>query len=348
MIVDSPLDVYMDDLYLRLAGFRGLGDVVLKLEGLNLAGSIKLKSARAMIEDLERSAGVSPETHKIIESSSGSLGVALSLVCRVKGYAFTCVTDANVSPAAEGLMRAYGSEVVIVTERDSTGGFLGSRLAYIAERLRTDSSYTWPNQYANPANPRAHYHGTAREIHEQFVQAPPDFVFIGAGTTGTLVGCARYFAVHSPATRIVAVDTVGSVTFGHPPGPRFIPGLGTSQRPEIASTDNVSDLVTISEWETAEMCQAVLRRYGFLVGGSTGTVLAAIHQYGPHLPTDCSVVAVSPDFGDRYVTTVYDPAWVSSTLTHRRSVRSLPPTAARSGARRPAPVGAMVAGAGGR
>lgn len=312
MIVDSPLDISADDLFIRLADFLGARDVFLKLEGLNVTGSIKLKPARAMIEDLERRGLISPRKHRIIESSSGSLGVALSLVCRVKGYRFTCVTDPNVPPASEQLMRAYGSEVVIVTERDQHGGYLGTRLAYIAQRLSSDATCYWPNQYANNANSWAHYRGTAREIHKQFSR--PDFVFIGAGTTGTLVGCARYFAVHSPTTRVIAVDTVGSVTFGHPAGPRLIPGLGTSHRPEIASTFNVSDIVMVPEQRAVAVCHEVRDRYGFLPGGSTGSVLAAIHDYRDTVPAGSIVVAVSPDFGDRYVTTIYDPIWVAQRL----------------------------------
>lgn len=309
MILDSPLDAAVGDLFLRLSDFHGDRDVFLKLEGLNLAGSIKLRPAREMIEDLERQGLISPDTHSIIESSSGSLGVALSLVCRVKGYRFTCVTDPNVTPSCEALMRAYGSEVVVVRERDRFGGFLGTRLRFIADRLRVDGSCFWPNQYANEANPRSHYHWTARQIHREFPD--PDFIFIGAGTTGTLVGCARYFARYNPRTRIIAVDAVGSVTFGYAPGRRVLAGLGTSCRPRIASTYNVADILAIPEWRTVQVCRAVLDRYGFLVGASTGSVLAAVEEYGSELAGDASVVAISPDFGERYASTLYDPGWVA-------------------------------------
>jgi cysteine synthase A len=260
-----------------------------------------------MIEDLERQGLITTDTHSIIESSSGSLGVALSLVCRVKGYRFTCVTDPNITPACDALMRAYGSEVVVVRERDQQGGFLGTRLQYISDRLREDRGCFWPNQYANWANPLSHYHWTARQIHREFPD--PDFIFIGAGTTGTLVGCARYFARHNPRTRIVAVDAAGSVTFGYPAGRRALAGLGTSCRPGITSTFNVADIVLIPEWRTVEVCKAVLERYGFLIGASTGTVLAAVQEYGARVPPGASVVVVSPDLGERYASTVYDPSW---------------------------------------
>lgn len=309
MILDSPLDIAVSDFFLRLADFNAGSEVFLKLEGLNVAGSIKLKPARAMIDDLERRGLIVPGVHGIIESSSGSLGVALSMVCRVKGYSFTCVTDPNISPTSERLMRAYGAEVVVIRERDAHGGYLGSRLGYIANRLRADPRHVWPNQYANHANPSAHYSSTAAEIHRQFPDL--DYLFIGAGTTGTLGGCARYFAERCPRTKIVAVDVAGSVTFGRPAARRWIPGLGTSRRPEITSMFNVSDVVIVSERETVRMCHRVLDRYGLLIGGSTGTVLAAVERYTSAVPAKATVVAISPDFGDRYVSTVFDDRWLA-------------------------------------
>ena len=313
MIIESPLDVAVSELFLRLPGLRPEADVFLKLEGLNLSGSIKLKPARAMIEDCESRGLITPGTSRIIESSSGSLGVALSQVCRYKGYSFTCVTDPNISPSSVSLMRAYGAEVVVVDQLDHHSGYLGTRLEYIKTCMQSDPRYFWPNQYSNSSNPEAHYRSTAREIHSQVPDL--DFLFVGAGTTGTLSGCARYFAEHSPRTRIVAVDTEGSITFGGPPGRRRIPGLGTSQRPAIASTWNVSDVVLVPESRTVEMCHRVLDRYGILVGGSTGTVLAALESYTGEIAAGSTVVAVSPDFCDRSLTTIYDPAWVAENIT---------------------------------
>ncbi len=328
MIVESVLDLTLGDVFLRLKDFQRSLDVCLKIEGLNLAGSIKLKPARAMIEDFEDRGVISPHSHRIIESSSGSLGIALSLVCRKKGYEFTCVTDANVPAVSEELMKAYGSEVIVIRERDEQGGYLGSRLRYIADRLSSDRSYFWPNQYANPSNPLSHYRFTAKEIHSAFPHL--DFLFIGAGTTGTLVGCARYFAERSPNTKIIGVDTEGSVTFGGPPGPRWIPGLGTSQRPKIASSFNVADLLLISESRTVQSCHRLLDRFGLLAGASTGTVLAAVEDYGNRIPVGSTVVAVSADFGERYLGTVYDAAWAAlhvgrapSDTRHQRAVPHL-------------------------
>lgn len=99
----------------------------------------------------------------------------------------------------------------------SRGGFLGARIAYVRKLCEEDARYVWLNQYVNPANWRAHYRYTAPGIHRSYPGL--DVLFVGAGTTGTLMGCARWFKEHRPGVRIVAVDSVGSVAFGHPPSP---------------------------------------------------------------------------------------------------------------------------------
>lgn len=280
--------------------------VHVKLEGLNVAGSIKLTPALGMIAELERRKVIATGA-RIIESSSGNLGVALSGVCAHRGYHFTCVTDPNAASRAHQMMRALGSEVIVVTERDEHGGFLGTRIRLIERLCAEDPSLIWLNQYANPANWGSHYERTAQEIAEAFPKV--DWLVIGAGTTGTLMGCGRYFRRHFPQTRIVAVDAQGSVTFGAKPAKRYIPGLGTSRRPEILDESYVDEVLHAPEAETILMCRAMARA-GLLVGGSTGTVLAGISQLGSRIRPDHVVVTVSPDMGDKYLDNIYDDDWV--------------------------------------
>jgi 2,3-diaminopropionate biosynthesis protein SbnA len=308
LIVESALDIQVCDLFLRLSGFVPRHEAFLKIEALNPAGSIKFKPALAMVEDLE-SRGLLHPGSQLIESSSGNLGIALAIVSNARGYWFTCVTDTNTAPATIALMRAYGARVVVIDRRDRQGGFLASRIDYIAEQVRDDPALIWPNQYANPVNTAAHYRTTAAEIHRQFPAV--DVVFVGAGTTGTLTGCARYFARHRPATRVVAVDLIGSTTFGTPPGRRYLPGMGTSRTPEIASLDGVADLLLVSERAAVRTCERVRADHGLLVGPSTGAVLTATESYAGTLPDGALIVAISPDFGDRYANTAYDPAWLA-------------------------------------
>jgi cysteine synthase A len=207
-------------------------------------------------------------------------------------------------------MRALGARVVIVTERDANGGYLGSRIARLEGMVARHKNLIWPNQYANTANPRVHWERTATSILNSINSV--DYLFIGAGTTGTLMGCATYFRQFSPRTKIVAVDARGSVTFGYPPGPRHIPGLGASRIPELCNADIVDEVVLVEEVDTVRTCRSIARKYGLLVGGSTGSVVAAVRSRRWGIPPGSRVVAISPDLGDRYLDTIYNDEWVTS------------------------------------
>ncbi len=309
MIANHVYELVTDDVFLRLTDLLAQCEVFLKIEGLNPAGSIKLKPAVALIEDAE-SKGLLRPGGRVIESSSGNFGIALSVVCAAKGYRFTCVTDPNAAEYSLSVMRALGADVVVVDQRDANGGFLATRIAYLNRMLAENPELVWPNQYANEANPRAHWNRTAASILREVGEL--DFLFVGAGTTGTLMGCAGYFRRYSPRTTIVAVDTVGSVTFGHPAGPRFIPGLGTSRVPEICRTGDLDEIVLVAEADAVRTCRLLATRYGLLAGGSTGSVLAAILAKRDAIPAGARVAAIAPDMGDKYLPTVYDDAWVSA------------------------------------
>lgn len=308
MIAEEVYDLVLDDLFVQLHQLVPGSSVFLKIEGLNPAGSVKLKTAVALVEEAEASGCRFPRT-RLIESTSGNLGVALAMVCAAKGYSLTCVTDPNANPQTVRLMEALGAEVVVITARDGNGGYLQSRIDYIQERQGREPDLYWLNQYASPAGPQAHRQRTGRSIFEQLGRV--DYVFVGAGTTGTLMGCAQFFRRHSPGTRIIAVDSVGSVTFGGPPARRHIPGLGTSRRPEILTEAMIDEVVLVSETEAVDMCRALARERGLLLGGSTGTVLSAVQNTAKKIPDGSVVVAISPDFGDRYLDTVYNDSWVA-------------------------------------
>ncbi len=139
-----------------------------------------------------------------------------------------------------------------------------------------------------------------------------DYAFIGAGTTGTLMGCAEYLREHSPATRIIAVDSAGSVTFGGPPGGATFPASARADAPEILDEKKVDEVVVIPEACTVEMCRTLARERGLLLGGSSGTVLSAVQQKAKEIPEGSVVVALSPDGGERYLDTVYDDTWVAT------------------------------------
>jgi cysteine synthase A len=207
-------------------------------------------------------------------------------------------------------MEALGSEVHVITEPDVTGGFLGARLAYVRALCAADDRYVWLNQYTNPGNWQAHYRTTAPAIARQFPRL--DVLFVGSGTTGTLMGCGRYFREWHRPVRIVAVDSVGSVTFGSPPGRRMIPGLGASVRPPLLDESYVDEVVQVEEADTVRACHRLARR-GFVFGGSTGTVVSgAIGWLTRHDAPGSTAVAIAPDLGERYLDTIYQTNWVEA------------------------------------
>ena len=318
MIIESPLELVFSDLFYRLRAFAGSHDVFLKLEGFNITGSIKIKTAIGLIEDLERRGIARPNETMIIESSSGNLGLALSLVCAIKGYEFICVTDPHANRATIKGMELYGAKVIVVEEHDAAGGFLGSRFKQIDRILRSEPNAVWLNQYANIANKNVHAKQTANEIAAEFDKV--DWVFVGAGTTGTLAGVSERLRQKFPRIKVVAVEPVGSVTFGGAPGKRHIPGIGTSVRPKLADLAKPDKIVAVNEQKTVEACLSFVRDYHLLVGGSTGTVLAAVQQLAPEFRHGDTIVAISPDLGEKYLDTVYDPTWVETVISREDCV----------------------------
>lgn len=308
MIITTPQQFDEAELYVDLRPiFRR--SLYLKCEGFNFAGSIKLKAAKEMVEGAEREGILKPGSI-LIESSSGNLGVALSMLAASKGYGFLCVTDARCNQSTRQLMEALGSQVHVITTpaSDVAGGLLGARIEYVRNKCASDSRYVWLNQYANPGNWGAHYRSTAPEIVRAFPKL--DVLFVGAGTTGTLMGCARFLREWHRPVRVVAVDAAGSVTFGGAPGRRMIPGLGTAVRPQQLDESFVDEVILVEEPDTIHACHR-MARHGFLFGGSTGTVISGAMDWLARNESDgLTAVAIAPDLGERYLDTIYESGWL--------------------------------------
>jgi cysteine synthase A len=312
-IITAPEQYNTNRLFVDLTSTLG-HSVMLKVEGFNFAGSVKLKAAVEMVEGAEREGTLRPGS-VIIESSSGNLGVALAMISASRGYEFVCVTDNRCNLATRQLMETLGARVHVITEPAEIGGMLGARMNYVRTQLATHDNYVWLNQYANPNAWKAHYNTTGPDIAAEFTGPDGaidiDVIFVGAGTTGTLMGVARYFADHHPSVRVVAVDAAGSVTFGGPAAPRMIPGLGTSVRPAHTDETYLADIVYVEETDTIRACHTLTAR-GFLFGGSTGTVISGATTWLNHNdPTNqLRTVALAPDMGERYLDTIYNTNWV--------------------------------------
>ncbi len=272
-IISAPHQYHADDVYVDLRPIFGQR-LFLKCEGFNFAGSIKLKAAVEMVTEAERQ-GVLVPGSTLVESSSGNLGVALSMIAASRGYEFICVTDTRCGTTARRMMEALGARVHVVTTPDRDSGLLGARISYIRGLCASNLRYVWLNQYTNPSNWKAHYRCTAPAISRQFPNL--DVLFVGAGTTGTLMGCARYFREQPMPVTVVAVDAV----------------------------------VRVTEPETIRVCHQLAER-GFLFGGSTGSVVSgALGWLAEHRPDGgACAVAIAPDLGERYLDSVYQNSWL--------------------------------------
>ncbi|WP_329382300.1 2,3-diaminopropionate biosynthesis protein SbnA [Streptomyces sp. NBC_01351] len=324
MTAERVSDASGGNAFLELPHFLPSFDTFVKLEGLNPAGSIKMKAAREMVDAAEAQGLIGPDT-RLIESTSGNLGIALASICAARGYPLTVVTDPNANARSLKYVRALGADLVVVTDRDAAGGYLRTRIDLIRRRVAADPRLLWLNQYTNPANVNAHVNHTGPEIFEGF--GLPDWLFVGTGTSGTLMGCVRYLRNMGAPTTVVAVDALGSVTFGGPPGRRLLPGLGASRRPEIFHDDGSFLKAVIGEEDTIRACRRVAREYGLLLGGSSGTVLAAVDSFRDRIAPGSRVLAISPDMGDGYLDSIYDDRWVAErfgvgALEPARPVRS--------------------------
>ncbi|MFC5474557.1 2,3-diaminopropionate biosynthesis protein SbnA [Paraherbaspirillum soli] len=284
-------------------------EVLAKLELANPGGSVKDRPARYIVERGLADGSIPAHAH-IVESSSGNLAIALAMVCRIHGLSFTAVVDPKISPTNLNIIRCYGGQVDIVTEKDSQGGYLETRIKRVKHLLHELPGSVWINQYANERNWQSHYHGEGEEILRQ-LDRPADYLVLGVSTSGTLHGVTRRLRQAWPDLKTVAVDAVGSVLFGTPPTPRDLPGIGASRVPELLQRDEITQVIHIDDYQSAIGCRQLVEREGIFAGGSSGSVIAAIQRLSAELPRPARILTILPDRGDRYLDTVYDDDWLA-------------------------------------
>jgi N-(2-amino-2-carboxyethyl)-L-glutamate synthase len=284
--------------------------VCLKLEGANPSGSVKDRAAAALIDDLERRGRLRSDSI-IVESTSGNLGVALAAIARRRGYRFHAIVDPKIT--AENLARlgALGARVESVTQIDEGGGYLLSRLRRVRELCASSDAYVWPDQYTNPANPRAHERGTGPELLGQLAGAI-DAVVVPVSTGGTLAGIARFLRRASPGTRVVAVDVRGSVALGGEAAPRLLTGIGASRPSAFLSAEMYDERIFVADADAFAFCRVLADATGLRVGGSSGAALAACTRLLADQPELERVACLCPDRGERYASTIFSDSWLAS------------------------------------
>ena len=290
-------------------------DLFAKIEYANANGSVKDRSAYVILQRAAERGTLTPES-LVVESSSGNFAIAMASLCRLLGVPFLPVIDPNTNTSTERFLRAACEQVEKVSEPDSQGGYLRTRLDRVQQLVNDLEHVFWPDQYANPDAADAHDLLTGAEICRTFDRL--DYVFVGVGTAATITGISRRLKRLMPRTKVIAVDSAGSAIFGAPAGSRHIPGIGSSIRPPLLERAHIDDVVIVEEHETVAACHRLLRRFGLFTGGSTGSVYAAIEKYfeGCHGPRP-SVLFLCADRGTAYADTVYQPGWLDTMAAGR-------------------------------
>ncbi|HEX3639927.1 MAG TPA: pyridoxal-phosphate dependent enzyme [Ktedonobacteraceae bacterium] len=296
----------MEPIYLVIGGIAR--KIHLKLESENPTGSVKDRTGYGLIQTLEAQ-GRLKKGSILVESTSGNLGVALSFLCKLKGYKFIVVVDPKTTQENLTKMQKLGAEIDMVHQPDEVGGYLLSRLARVRELCESSPTYVWTNQYSDPANPHIHYLNTGPEIYRQ-MHGEVDALFVAVSTGGTLAGIGRFFREVSPATSIIGVDAHGSVIFGTPPASRKLTGIGSSKSSSFITRDLYSSHMLVRDEEAFAFCRALSQATGIKVGGSSGAVLAACAKYLLVHPEVKNIVCVCADGGDNYANSIFSDGWI--------------------------------------
>lgn len=300
-----------------------------KLEMLNPGGSIKDRTALEMILDGCARGEIGPHT-TIIESSSGNLGIGLAQVCLFLNLRFICVVDTRSTNTNIAILKAFGAEVEVIKENETgAGDLLAARINRVHHLRDTIEDSYWVNQYANVANPLAHYR-TMREIDEA-LDGKLDYIFVATSTCGTLRGCREYVWEHGLKAKVIAVDAVGSVIFGQQPGARLIPGHGSSRVPELFRPGLEDIHLHVNDLDCVLGCRRLLHTEAILAGGSSGGVVAAVEKFRDEIPPGATCAVVLCDRGERYLETIYSDNWVREHFGDVTHLLDYTPRVLRSG-----------------
>lgn len=278
---------------------EGAADVYVKLESFNPGSSVKDRIALAMIEAAEK-AGIIKPGDTIVEPTSGNTGIGLAWIGSAKGYKVIIVMPETMSIERRKIIQAYGAELVLTPGSEGMKGAIAK-----ANEIATKKGAFLPLQFNNPANPAIHESTTGAEILEAFGNTGLDAFVSGVGTGGTISGVSHTLKKANPSVKIYAVEADESaVLSGEKPGPHKIQGISAGFIPETLDTKSYDGIIRVTSDDAILTGRSIGAKEGFLVGISSGAAIHAAIQVAKELGVGKKVLAILPDNGERYLSTV--------------------------------------------
>ncbi|MFC1701878.1 cysteine synthase A [Pseudomonadota bacterium] len=273
-------------------------EMYVKVEAFNPMSSVKDRLAIGIIEDAERKGLLKPG-QTVIEATSGNTGIALAMVCAVKGYPFVAVMAESFSIERRKLMRALGARVVLTPAAERATGMLR-----ITKALASKHGWFMTEQFDNPANPDYHRNSTGPEIIRDFIGKRLDYYVSGWGTGGTITGTGEILKLARPDVQVIATEPEGAAMLnGQPWAPHKIQGWTPDFVPSVLDRDVIDEIVTVSDTEAIETAKMLATREGIFCGISAGGTFAAALKVAAKADAGSAILAMLPDTGERYLST---------------------------------------------